>query len=156
MEKRRPRHAPIDGRAAYKSRAFKIWCEMRTRCLYGRGNQKTYKYYGGRGIKVCKRWSSFQNFVDDMGHPPAGLTLERINNDGNYEPGNCRWATRKEQASNRRSNVLVTFAGETKTITQWSEIVGIKRETLRDRMNRGWPVSRLLTRSPEHYKQRGK
>lgn len=80
------------------------WISMRRRCEYSKGEK--YKYYGGRGIKVCKRWrNSFENFYTDMGDKPEGLTLERINTDGDYEPGNCKWATWKEQQNNRRPRI---------------------------------------------------
>jgi hypothetical protein len=81
-----------------RSRAYSIWSSMRTRCL----NPKHARYgrYGGRGIQCCERWASFANFYADMGDPPAGRSLDRINNDGNYEPGNCRWATATEQYHN--------------------------------------------------------
>jgi len=87
-------------RRGKRSRAYRSWCHMLQRCNNLR--DKDYKYYGGRGITVCKRWAKFENFLEDMGEPPGGLTLDRINNDGNYCKGNCRWATSLEQSRNRR------------------------------------------------------
>jgi hypothetical protein len=96
-----------------------------------------WKDYGGRGIRVCVRWESFQLFLVDMGARPSPLhTLDRRDNNGNYTPENCRWATRKEQARNRRSSALYTAGGVTRTIAEWSEVLGKKASTLQARLSR--------------------
>lgn len=109
-------------------------------------NVPAYKNYGGRGIAVCQRWLRFENFLADMGERPAGMTIERIDNDGNYEPGNVRWATYKEQTRNNRSTQLVTLHGETKCITDWAAETGIKMPTLWARLRLGWSVEDALTK----------
>lgn len=130
---------------------YDSWIGMQHRCEDPKSN--SYKNYGGRGIKVCRRWHKsnprgVQNFLVDMGPKPYGhrVSIERKNNAGNYTPGNCRWATTKEQASNRRGNHLITFQGETHTLTQWAEKLGIPRHRLQKRLtNYGWSVERALS-----------
>jgi len=122
-------------RANRHSKSYRPWVSMRRRCLNPR--TKSFKYYGGRGITICGRWQSFRNFLADMGERPGGMTLERINNNGNYEPDNCRWATANEQQRNKRSNRLLTFQGETKTLTEWSRQIGISHSVLDHRIQSG-------------------
>jgi hypothetical protein len=111
---------------------------MITRCC--NPNQKAYKNCGGRGVRVCRRWrASFAAFLEDVGPRPSPRhTIERINNSGHYEPGNCRWATRGEQARNSRRNRLLTVRGETLCLAAWAERLGLKRSTVSARLGRGW------------------
>lgn len=103
--------------------------------------------YGGRGIKVCDRWLRFAEFLADMGQRPPGTSLDRYpDNDGNYEPSNCRWATRKQQANNKRNNHRLTFRGETLSIAEWARNLGIPEGTIRNRLRYGWPPERVLWR----------
>jgi hypothetical protein len=105
-----------------------------------------YKYYGGRGIKVCDRWRRYENFLSDMGARPPDTSLDRIDNDGNYEPSNCRWATRKQQRRNNRANHAITFNGETLTLAEWAEKAGMPRQRLRTRIVRdGWAIEKAIT-----------
>lgn len=121
-----------------------IWLQMKQRCLDP--NNAAYDRYGGRGIKVCDRWlNSFEAFLDDMGPRPTGLTIDRINNNGHYEPTNCRWTTYREQRLNSRSVRLLTFNGETRCLTDWARITGIGECTIFYRLQRGWSVERALT-----------
>jgi len=111
---------------------------------------KDYPRYGGRGITVCERWKgSLDAFIEDMGVKPEGMTIDRIDNSGNYEPGNCRWTDAKEQANNRRSNVTLEFNGETMTVSEWARKVGLKVVTLEQRLRRGWSVEKALTSTTE-------
>jgi len=127
-----------------RSKTYASWGSMISRC----SNEKlpTFKHYGGRGISVCPRWTTFENFLADMGPRPVGTTLDRIDNNGNYEPGNCRWATIVEQRNNCRSNHLVTFKHMTRTIADWARVVGIPYFTLHARVSKyGWSAERALT-----------
>lgn len=125
----------------------KSWEAMVRRCT--NSDDKDFPRYGGRGISVCERWLSFEAFVADMGVRPDGLTIGRIDNDGNYEPGNCRWETFDEQNNNRRSNRSVTFDGRTQTIAQWAREAGISRALLRYRLNAGWSLQDALNTKPQ-------
>lgn len=126
-----------------KSRAYSIWCSMRQRC--NNENFKYFPYYGGRGIKVHDEWNaSFEAFLRDMGEPPMGYEIDRIDNNGHYEPGNCRWATRAEQQNNRRVNRFITHNGETLTIAEWSRRTGISRNTIDQRLAANWSIDRVL------------
>jgi|ERR1035437_10001388 hypothetical protein len=123
---------------------YNTWARMRTRCAHK--EHKQYKDYGGRGIKVCARWSRYENFLSDMGEQPKGLTLERKNNNQGYSKSNCVWDTPKAQARNRRSNKLITHNGETMCMSAWAERLGISRETLFRRLNvLKQPLERALT-----------
>ena len=134
-----PRH----GKA--KDRLYMTWANMKQRCENPRFKQ--YQDYGGRGIAVCEEWrNDFQAFYDwAMSHGYRDdLTIERIDNDGNYEPNNCRWATMKEQANNTRKNRFITLNGETHTISQWADITGIPRNVIWDRINQGWTAEKAI------------
>lgn len=124
---------------------YNTWCNMLQRC---RTSSPAYSLYGGRGISVCERWvNSFDDFVSDMGRRPAGASIERIDNNRGYEPSNCKWATKQEQANNRRSNRLIEHGGQTKTLAQWAAALGMQQQTLHARLNRsGWPTEHALTR----------
>lgn len=116
---------------------------MISRCCYP--HDKAYHNYGGRGIKICERWMSFANFLEDMGiRPSRKYTLERNNNSLGYSKENCRWATLKEQANNRRDNHIITVDGESRTIKQWSEYRGIQNGTIHARLRLGWTERRAV------------
>ncbi len=125
------------------SRSYRAWQNMKRRCL--KTTYKDYPDYGGRGIKVCDRWLKFENFYADMSERPEGLTLDREDNDGDYTPENCKWATPKEQANNRRTNRLITFRGRVQTMAQWADELMLSQATLYNRLSRGWSIEQALT-----------
>lgn len=124
-----------------KSSTFNIWAGMIARC-----KPDAHPRYGSRGIKVCKRWQTFENFLSDMGERPSNKhTIDRIDNDGNYEPGNCRWIEHKLNCRNKSNNLILTHQGESRTLAEWSERTGLARNTIRGRIRLGWPVEQMLT-----------
>jgi hypothetical protein len=129
-----------------RTREYNIWQRMKARCN-DPGN-KDYDRYGGRCFKVCERWmDSFENFYADMGPKPRGRSLDRYpNNDGDYEPGNVRWATQSQQCRNKANNRLLTHSGVTLCVADWADRLGVKFSVLNDRINRyGWSIERALS-----------
>lgn len=128
-----------------KTRLYCIWKGMRQRCNNPKNH--AYHHYGGRGITICKEWDSFEIFRDwalTNGYEDT-LTIDRKDNNGNYEPSNCRWATQKEQMNNVSYNRRVEWNGEEHTVSEWSEITGISRGVIAARLNNGWSIERTLT-----------
>lgn len=138
--------------AGFRSPEYLSWDAMVMRCTNPR--HKSWERYGGRGISVCDRWRDFQSFLADMGPRPSGTSLDRINNDGNYEPGNCRWVDAKTQGRNRRNNRLVTIDGATKTMAEWVVEIGISDSALSHRLRAWGPTARVLTPAmPPHLRR---
>lgn len=137
-----------------ESKTYLSWISMRKRCEYKKGNR--WKLYGGRGVKVCRRWLKFENFLEDMGERPAGLTLERKDNNGDYCQKNCMWASQKEQQNNRRNNRRLEVGGVTLTLAQWSAKTGISGSVITSRISRGWTIEQAVTQRPRagNYKRR--
>lgn len=131
-----------------RTRTHKSWSGMFQRCENPKDT--AYPRYGGRGIKVCPQWRKFEQFLKDMGECPEGLTIDRKDNDGNYTPENCRWATRQTQSENRRWVVWIEFNGVRKTRAQWAREIGITTATLRDRLASNWPLEQALSRPKSH------
>jgi hypothetical protein len=127
---------------------YSVWRGMRRRCL-----TRTYKQwadYGGRGIKICSRWDSFHAFVEDMGPRPEGHSLDRIDNDGDYTPDNCRWADRKTQQRNQRRAVYVSIEGKRYRALYLAQIAGVKTDTVTERAARGLPLAKVIAREKLH------
>lgn len=137
-----PRSNPIHGLTGMK--IYGTWCSMMNRCYLL--THHAYASYGGRGIVVCERWHKVENFFEDMGHAPKGMSIERIDNDGPYSPENCRWATWREQTRNRRSTRMITIDGRTMCLRDWCHEYGRHFATARQRIERGWsPIDALST-----------
>lgn len=132
-----------------RSKAYPIWKSMRVRCTLK--TRPEYPRYGGKGITVCDRWNSFENFLNDMGEPPPGASLDRINNEQGYSPDNCRWASNREQCRNRRSNVQVTYKGKTKILIEWCEELGLPYTRTRRRLAKGWSPEKAFTLPPRDW-----
>lgn len=123
---------------------YKSWEAMMQRC--NNEKRKDSKDYLGRGISVCDEWRSFEKFYADMGHRPEGTSLDRIDNDGNYEPGNCRWATSIEQGRNQRTNRMLSFNGKVMCLSEWASELGMSVGTLHSRLNKyKWTIEKSLT-----------
>lgn len=125
-----------------KSPTYRIWEGMIRRCLNPKN--KEFRNYGGRGIKVCSRWMSFENFFADMGERPSGMSIDRKDNSGGYSPQNCRWATRHAQMRNTRRNVWVVFSGIRLVRKDWAKRLGMAPSTLVKRLQK-WPLAKALT-----------
>lgn len=131
---------------------YNCWAKMKARCT--NPSDAAFGRYGGRGIRVCPQWLDFAGFYADMGDRPSlGHSLDRIDNDGHYEPSNCRWATRKVQNNNKRSNRLLEFNGRSQTLSEWADELGFDYGALRSRLSlRAWTVERALT-TPMRFKR---
>lgn len=130
-----------------RTRTYRIWQGMRRRCSEA-AKGKDRRLYFDRGIRVCERWEDFECFLSDMGHAPTGSSIDRKDGKGDYDPGNCRWATPQEQANNVRTNSLVTHAGRTQSVAMWATEVGIKANTLLYRLRRGMSPARAIQQRP--------
>lgn len=120
-----------------------VWCSMRQRCSDPK--TKSYVDYGGRGIRVCRRWSEFLSFFEDMGKRPAGCSIDRIDTNGNYTPKNCRWATRKQQNRNTRRNRFLVYRAQRRCLSEWCELLALEYGTTLTRLNLGWSVTKAFT-----------
>lgn len=126
------------------TRLYKAWANMKTRCL--NPNASGYTNYGGRGISVCNEWQEFVNFKNWalLAGYKDNLSIDRIDVNGNYEPSNCRWVSMKTQANNKTTSHFITFKNETKTLSQWADVLGVKADTLKRRIYLGWSIEKAF------------
>jgi len=129
-----------------EKKLYAIWRSMKNRCRDP--GVPSYDCYGGRGISVCERWAEYRygfwNFVEDMGPRPVGASLGRRDNNRGYNPNNCRWETRKEQARNKQNTCWVIYRGQAKPLVAWCEELGIDCDKARKRLGYGWSIKRVL------------
>lgn len=129
--------------AARRRREYTVWAGMIARCENPK--EESFRNYGARGISVCQKWrDSYEAFLSDMGRCPAGMSIERIDNDGNYEPGNCRWATKREQGRNTRVNLIVIYRGREMPLVEACELSGVNYSKVYQRIRAGWPMNRIF------------
>lgn len=126
-----------------KSRIYRVWSGLVKRC--SSPYSKDWDRYGGRGISVCERWLRFEGFYEDMGDAPEGMTLDRIDNNGNYEKSNCRWSTRQEQAANTRRTKYIEYRGESLILSGWARRLGMSTASFIYRL-RNWSIDDVMTR----------
>lgn len=124
------------------TKTYNIWKNMRSRC--NSPNSSGYYKYGAQGIKVCSRWSDFENFLEDMGKCPENHSIERINPEKNYEPSNCKWIPLADQRWNKTNSRLISYNGETKNLSKWAQETGIHRKTIDGRIKAGWTIAQAL------------
>jgi len=128
-----------------RTRAYSIWADMKKRC--SNPKHAFWMYYGGKGISVCQKWQRFEGFFEDMGQPPEGLSLDRIDGSLGYYPENCRWATAQEQSRNRSNRRVVRALGNELSVVEWAEKLGINESTIRARLNKGWSDHDAVTKA---------
>lgn len=143
----RTKHGMTKQSSPYRD-LYDIWKGLIRRCHNSRS--RAYANYGGRGVRVCEKWrASIEDFIADMGPRPSGASIDRINNDGDYEPGNCRWATRRQQALNTRRNVKINWQGQVMCMSEFAERCGVTRRVISRRLAAGWSADRIAALGTE-------
>lgn len=151
MGNRKINGSPAEMHGMTGSREYQAWGNMRRRCMDK--NAPYWKYYGGKGIKICERWSSFTAFFEDMGRCPDGFTLDRVDSSKDYEKSNCRWATQKQQMRNTSWNRMIEHNGQTKCLSEWAADLGLQVPTLSARLNRlKWSIEKAFSTPAGKYK----
>lgn len=142
LQKERASQVSSKLNGATKTRTYRIWAGMIGRCRVK--SNAAYARYGANGITVCARWLDFRNFLEDMGECADGMSIDRVDNEKGYEPGNCRWATAVQQARNQRGNKWIDIHGDVRTLAEWCELKGMPYFSVARRLRRGWSVERAL------------